>query len=687
MAKNLCRSSSQKNESIAEDSQIASSVDADLLHKQNRPVGGRKDASSLARRLCSSCSQLTLADISPGKTLHFDAAALPNRLGCNLCQLFRVRHLEYRKERLVEKRNTILQKTTPAHAIRVEILEILVQRSDLVVTKSCISDTWFGDPLSECIFFRDWRFVNSSARESKSNLGFADGLFSKWADLARARLWVHECVHGHRNCQSIVSGTPESGSLHTTTRFIDVRRRRLVQIDEIFPAAPLEYVALSYVWGRDYQLRTLSGNLDAFRRRLPTGDARPGERIPRTIEDAMLVTQALGYRFLWVDALCIVQDSEHDLNLQLAQMGAIYGLAILCIAARGSCSSDSGLPGISAPRSCVSYQTDVEVMVNEEAGVGVWDMENKSITEEFEEMQGKLANAQCYIRRGWTLQEQILSTRVIEFNLHRLGFWCRKEVPCLERGYPHAATPGLYDTHYFRHVMGEDRDREGLLGWWCAIRSTYSMRCLTHYVDRSRAIRGSAAAMGKIIGGIDEDGVVRSNIHKELLWYLDLQKEVTGGLRASADKAPKGLFSSWSWLSVWPVGWLAMCQGLEDVSIRILNDLDSTSNAVLEIESPMLELRLAEDFKGTKILAFPDGTTASIKLRLDSPLENGLEVFCVPLARGIWSIWGECELLLLRRQGRHYTRIGIGSLPESESDGFNSALKSESGQRRRILCL
>ncbi|KAI8954369.1 HET-domain-containing protein [Xylaria longipes] len=717
----FCCFPTREKKTFTEDSQVAPSVDAvSFLPKRGRPKGGPENEKSLARRLCASCLRLTLTEIDVGKTLYFNAATLPNQLGCNLCQFFGALyadHLEFRRRRLVEKPNTIPQKTTLTHAIRVDLLERSEdahnqeQLGGLLVFDTRISDTWFGNSSPKTLFFRDRRFVNSSARESERlGLGLdaqdpkpvlAHGVFSKWADLAQAQLWVHECIHRHRGCQSIVSGTPECGSLHATTRFIDVWQRRLVQLDEIFSAVPLEYVAISYVWGRDYQLRTLSGNLAAFRKRLPKNDAGPGERIPQTIEDAMLVTQSLGYRFLWVDALCIVQDSEQDLSLQLAQMDAIYGLAVISIAARGSCSSDSGLLGISAPRGCVSGQSDAEVMVNDEVSVGVWDLVNGN--EEFEERTGKLADKQYYIWRGWTFQEQILSTRIIEFNLHSMVFWCGKNESCQERGYPKFATTDMHNPHHFRHSVRKYQrheklfpdcksledvvDDDWLLSRWNTIRATHSKRSLTYYVDRRRAIGGTAAAMNEIIGGIDKDGVVRRKIHAELVWYLDLKEEETEALKPFAEKVPEGLFPSWSWLNLWPVTWPALCEPLGEAFIRILNDSESTNNLALDIESPMLELRLAEDLQGTKKLAYPGGNLANIKLRLDLPLEKGLEVTCVPLARAISSMWWERELLLLRCEGQHYTRIGIGSVPEHKSEVFNSALNSENGRRRRILCL
>jgi hypothetical protein len=57
------------------------------------------------------------------------------------------------------------------------------------------------------------------------------------------------------------------------------------------------------------------------------------ELLPRTIRDALEVTLSIGYRFLWVDSLCIVQDDDEDRDLQIDMMDEIYSNATLTIAA------------------------------------------------------------------------------------------------------------------------------------------------------------------------------------------------------------------------------------------------------------------------------------------------------------------------------------------------------------------
>ncbi|RYP44189.1 hypothetical protein DL768_009337 [Monosporascus sp. mg162] len=666
---------------------------------QTEPGAGQKhNSSALARRLCPSCSRLRLLEIGTGKTLYFSAVSLPNQLGCNLCELFRrlyAEHLEFLLgPTIAGQPNTIRRTTSLTHAIRVEILERVHnvpeqhQLYDLLVLNAHISDTWYGNSVKKGLFFRNLHSIDSNSHERPTTQAWdgeaaqPHGVLSKWASLVQARLWLHECVYKHPDCQSIVSGTAEAGGLHATTRFIDVRLRRLVQLDEIFSAPPLEFVALSYVWGKDYQLRTLSGNLAAFRVQLPGSDAGPDERLPKTIEDAMLVTQALGYRFLWVDALCIIQDSSQDLALH---------------------SSDSGLLGISAPRGYAGG-LDAELVVNDEVSVGLWDP-GHSIDEEYEEKNGKLADPRYYMWRGWTFQEQILSTRNLEFNLERMVFWCGRRKSRPERGFPQFANTDMHNPHHFRHAVRKYRrheklfpdcispddvaDDKWLLARWNTMRQAYSTRSLTFHVDRRRAILGTAKALNKIMGGgIDCDGIMRSNLHEEVMWFLDLEKHGRQTpMHLSADRATEGLFSSWSWLNIWPVTWPASCEPLAGVSIRILDDAEDASSSALEIEAPMLEMRLVENSSGAKKLAYPDGSLANIELRLDSSLETGLDIICVPIACAITIMWWERELLLLRYEGQRYARVGIGSLPEHEAEVFDSFMRSEEAQRKRILCL
>ena len=94
---------------------------------------------------------------------------------------------------------------------------------------------------------------------------------------------------------------------------------------------PLRYVALSYVWVHWPQL--LLEELNRERLSTPSGPGPGNVSTPATIRDAMAVCKAHGQHYLWVDALCIVQDSETDKVAQIGAMDLVYRNADLTIVA------------------------------------------------------------------------------------------------------------------------------------------------------------------------------------------------------------------------------------------------------------------------------------------------------------------------------------------------------------------
>jgi hypothetical protein len=76
------------------------------------------------------------------------------------------------------------------------------------------------------------------------------------------------------------------------------------------------YAALSYCWGVSQQVTsTTSTNL------LDRVRGIEFQILPKTVQDAIITTRKLKLRFLWIDALCILQDSEEDKATQSALWG------------------------------------------------------------------------------------------------------------------------------------------------------------------------------------------------------------------------------------------------------------------------------------------------------------------------------------------------------------------------------
>ncbi|RKL08650.1 hypothetical protein BFJ68_g9444 [Fusarium oxysporum] len=98
-----------------------------------------------------------------------------------------------------------------------------------------------------------------------------------------------------------------------------------------------EYTALSYCWGGDLKTCLRESNKDSNRTEIPW------DKIPRTIQDAILTSQKLGIGFIWVDSLCIIQDSKaDDKNIEIGQMTQVYTHAAFTIAARRAPDAHTG---------------------------------------------------------------------------------------------------------------------------------------------------------------------------------------------------------------------------------------------------------------------------------------------------------------------------------------------------------
>ncbi|KAI6117601.1 heterokaryon incompatibility protein-domain-containing protein [Pisolithus croceorrhizus] len=120
--------------------------------------------------------------------------------------------------------------------------------------------------------------------------------------------------------------------------------------------------------------------------------------LPATIRDAIALTRQIGERYIWIDALCILQDSPTDKGAQICIMDLIYSRAVFTIFAASGQSAFYQLSGIhlAIPLPPLS----------------------EALTES------------NWNTRGWTFQEILLSRRRLVFTKHQMYFECTKDVWC-----------------------------------------------------------------------------------------------------------------------------------------------------------------------------------------------------------------------------------------------------------------
>jgi len=177
-----------------------------------------------------------------------------------------------------------------------------------------------------------------------------------------------------------------------------------------------DYFALSYVWGPPSDiLRLLVSNEDELCE--PGGIDWSNERLPKTIRDAVGLVYHLGYRYLWVDSLCIIQDDEVDMTSQIAYMDSIYAMAIVTIIAADGSHANHGLAGwTDNPR-------DVHQLT-----VGV--SEGMSLMEHVHLFTGTAYDNCVWKTRGWTFQEELCSRRKLLLTADQAFWICSKADWC-----------------------------------------------------------------------------------------------------------------------------------------------------------------------------------------------------------------------------------------------------------------
>ena len=159
-------------------------------------------------------------------------------------------------------------------------------------------------------------------------------------DLTWVKRWIMICQSDHGDVCEKADAHLRNDTVEMI-RFINVRDRNIHTFSSCH-ISNYSFIALSYVWGHTQNLTLRTSKA----MELAEAGALSADLLPRTIEDTIVLARALDIEWVWIDALCILQDDKGDKKVQIGNMSRIYSSAFLTVIAASATGANDGLPGL-----------------------------------------------------------------------------------------------------------------------------------------------------------------------------------------------------------------------------------------------------------------------------------------------------------------------------------------------------
>lgn len=398
--------------------------------------------------------------------------------------------------------------------------------------------------------------------------------------------WLKSCLREHIIC--VEYQKRRSDEALRGVRFLQLTTDRAILVDDNIPS---QYACLSHCWGTGQQiLKTTTKNVDSRR-----SDGIALNDLPRTFQDAAVTCLRLGIDHIWIDSLCIIQDSLADWQSQASRMADIYENCIINIAATKADSPSSG---------CFSWVDDSFVG---EPLPGYEDLyiRRSTPTPQFLEFNTRLRSREAEIDdwpalcRGWIYQELCLSPRVVHFGAQEIIWQCCSYI------YKQSNGKGLHGFEKYRNPATIlFRSPQILQAEWYRYVSTYSTRDLTYSKDRLPAI---AAIAKRLLALRSNDqylaGLWKETLLNDLLW-TNVTSQSKGEWRSTyVDCEDPSRLPTWSWARssngvIWP--WQENGIGEKFRNVHVVEAVSVTEGcpmsgvikeAYIRVRAPLIELK------------------------------------------------------------------------------------------------
>lgn len=256
--------------------------------------------------------------------------------------------------------------------------------------------------------------------------------------------------------------------------------------------------------------------------------------LPPLFQDAVIITRQLGLRYLWIDSLCIIQDSLRDWETEAAKMASIYQNSYVTISATNASGSQER---------CLSDRRKPVKIPYENTTKKEFALRARLYSDHHPDAAGNPAKpAGPLTARAWALQEHALSTRVLHYTATELMFECRTSYRC--ECMPERKTRPTIPALIPKAVAS--KQASAIWDAWHRIVEQYSTRELTMPGDKLPAISGIASKIRKATHSEYIAGLWKGNLAFDLLWQRTTPTRSDDGLHALETwRAP-----SFSWSSL-----------------------------------------------------------------------------------------------------------------------------------------
>ncbi|KIM99232.1 hypothetical protein OIDMADRAFT_30852 [Oidiodendron maius Zn] len=363
--------------------------------------------------------------------------------------------------------------------------------------------------------------------------------------------WLNTCLSDHDNCHNTIKNP-----VALPTRVIDVESfqgSKDVRLT-LGNGRQEPYLALSHRWGDPKKIpQTMTKNFQDHLARISFAT------LPKSFQDAVVVARVLQVRFIWIDSLCIIQDSIADWEQEASRMSGIYKGSLVTI---GSACAEDATGGFLHPRPHV-YSCTLSPLFDHLSVRPIRDAAKPfNIQDPSSTTLGRsytcLPDYEPLNSRAWCLQESILPTRMVWFTLPQL-YWSCNTLQTAEGEQQTTTHSSSFEAELkLQHIQYSATP----MRMWIRTIEDFSTRNLTKISDKLPSISGIAREFHSVFNDTTYvAGLWSHDFHRSLVWQ-----------GAQTTKQVKPYRSpTWSWAACdGPLKW----DQTSDLLTAVSSDLD-----------------------------------------------------------------------------------------------------------------